>query len=269
MSPEQIAGKRFVVALRGYDRDEVDAFLKEVADEVAGLLSGEPPGGEQPGHAAPVEAPSGGLEHFAEEIDTLIRSAVRVAGDIRARAEQAAAHMLETAERQVTDRQRQAADAIANERSEWEAEREHQTQALQRARAQAEEELAKAAQIRQAAEEMNDQVERDAAAMRETLEQSSAWLQEQDARSAETQAAAGQQLAEATAVREAAEREAAALIVKAKEEAAGLRQQVRERLQQSIDALNAMSMSVPGSEEEGSAPSDENTAHPTGDEAGG
>jgi DivIVA domain-containing protein len=38
-SPEEIEGRSFVVALRGYDREEVDAFLRAVADEQRDLVS--------------------------------------------------------------------------------------------------------------------------------------------------------------------------------------------------------------------------------------
>lgn len=35
--PEEIAGKQFIVGLRGYDRDEVQAFLRAVAEELRRL----------------------------------------------------------------------------------------------------------------------------------------------------------------------------------------------------------------------------------------
>lgn len=263
LSPEQIAAKRFVVALRGYDRDEVDTFLKEVADDVAGLL------GQPPGDRPPAEGPTAGLARFAEQIDTLIRSAAGVADDIRARAEEEALQVLETAERQAAEHRDQAAAAIANERSEWEAEWDQQNQALAQARAEVEAELAQAEQLRQAAEEMHQDVERHAAAMRESLEEKSARLKEQDAHSAELQTAAGQRLAEATAIREAAEREASSILARTREEAAALHQQVRERLQQSIDALSAISVSVQGSAEASDATSGESAAMGTIEEAGG
>jgi DivIVA domain-containing protein len=37
-SPEELESERFLVALRGYDKDEVDAFLKEVATDQRQLL---------------------------------------------------------------------------------------------------------------------------------------------------------------------------------------------------------------------------------------
>lgn len=39
IDPEEITGKRFVVSLRGYDRGEVEAFLRVVAAEQARLLA--------------------------------------------------------------------------------------------------------------------------------------------------------------------------------------------------------------------------------------
>jgi len=36
--PEDIAGRRFTVAFRGYDRSEVDGFLRNLAREQAQLL---------------------------------------------------------------------------------------------------------------------------------------------------------------------------------------------------------------------------------------
>ena len=39
MEPADITERKFVVGLRGYDREEVDGFLREVAGEVAALRS--------------------------------------------------------------------------------------------------------------------------------------------------------------------------------------------------------------------------------------
>ena len=33
-SPDELENKRFVAALRGYDKDEVDAYLRELAQEL-------------------------------------------------------------------------------------------------------------------------------------------------------------------------------------------------------------------------------------------
>lgn len=38
ISPDEISAKRFVVTLRGYDRAEVDSFLRAVASDQARLL---------------------------------------------------------------------------------------------------------------------------------------------------------------------------------------------------------------------------------------
>ncbi|HEX2193263.1 MAG TPA: DivIVA domain-containing protein, partial [Acidimicrobiales bacterium] len=37
-SPEEWENKRFLVALRGYDKDQVDAFIREIAEEHRQLL---------------------------------------------------------------------------------------------------------------------------------------------------------------------------------------------------------------------------------------
>jgi len=48
-SPEQIAIRRFMVDLRGYDKDEVDAFLKEVGVQMVELLARRDGAVEAPG----------------------------------------------------------------------------------------------------------------------------------------------------------------------------------------------------------------------------
>lgn len=51
LTPEEIQSREFLVSLRGYDRDEVHAFLDEVAEAFSQLLAE----GGAPGTAAPVE----------------------------------------------------------------------------------------------------------------------------------------------------------------------------------------------------------------------
>lgn len=243
LSPEEIAAKRFVVALRGYDKDEVDAFLQEVAAELARLVGQAPP--EPP----PVEDSRPRLDRFAEQIDTLILTAAQVAEDIRAGAEAEAAQVKQAAEALASQRERQGADAIARQRAEWEAERDRQRQALERERAEAqaqvEGELAKVAAARQAAEKLNQNTERQAAAVRERLEQKWAQVQQQEAHTAELHARATQELADATSIREAAEREAASRLAKAREDAERLQQRLQEGLRQSLETLNAISLAEP------------------------
>ncbi len=63
LTPEEIQSREFLVSLRGYDRDEVGAFLDEVADDFATLLAQVGGGGAAP--AAPAE-PEPEVEEEAE-----------------------------------------------------------------------------------------------------------------------------------------------------------------------------------------------------------
>ncbi|MCU1454719.1 MAG: DivIVA protein, partial [Acidimicrobiales bacterium] len=54
LTPDEIAGKEFLVGLRGYDKDEVRAFLTVVADQVGGGTSEPAP---QPAPPAAPAAP--------------------------------------------------------------------------------------------------------------------------------------------------------------------------------------------------------------------
>ena len=56
LSPEEIVSREFLVSLRGYDRDEVHAFLEQVADEVRALQAQVAELQSAPA-AAPVAAP--------------------------------------------------------------------------------------------------------------------------------------------------------------------------------------------------------------------
>src|SRR5918998_1116105 len=79
LTPEDIQSKTFLVGLRGYDKDEVQTFLDEVATEVRTLLDGGGPSSN--GASAEAEAQ---------------------AADIVAQAEARAAQTIEAAEGQAT-----------------------------------------------------------------------------------------------------------------------------------------------------------------------
>jgi DivIVA domain-containing protein len=181
LSPEQIATKRFVVALRGYDKDEVDSFLLEVSEQVAEHLPGQDGAPVSPGREP--SPPSGitddALRRFAEQIEAVLRSAVTAADQIRARAE---------------------GEAEATKAS-----------AL-RAQAEAEAAQAGVAKVLRAA-------------------------QESEAKAIELQELATRRLAEADAVKQAAEAAASALMTRTAEQADIVRQQMLERLQQSLHDL--------------------------------
>jgi DivIVA domain-containing protein len=119
-----VAEKEFTVAMRGYDKDEVQAFLAEVAGQVGDALDAAAP------PAAPVEPASGDADPFVavgDEVASVLRSAQEAA---RAQREAAAAH-------------------AARVRADAEAEAER---VLEGARARAEDEVRAAAEGRAAAE---------------------------------------------------------------------------------------------------------------------
>lgn len=173
--------KRFVVALRGYDKDEVDSFLQEVSEQVAELLLRQDGALVSPDSDPP--PPSGitddALRRFAEQIEAVLRSAVTAADQIRARAEREA---------------------------------EATRSAASRAHAEAEAAQAGVATALQAAK-----------------------LSE--AKAIELQELATRRLGEADAVKHAAEAAASALMTRAAEQAEIVRQQMLQRLQQSLHDL--------------------------------
>jgi len=97
-APHEIENKKFVVALRGYQTDEVDAFLRAVAADYKAVVerakNGERP---QPAPASPELVVD--IERFwsAREV------ADQEAGEIRAAAEQEAAEIRAKAEREATE----------------------------------------------------------------------------------------------------------------------------------------------------------------------
>lgn len=88
--PEEIEGKRFLVALRGYDKDQVHAFLALVADEHRALLEGNAPGG-----VALERDPATAL---GERVASIIRAAIASAEEIRAAAQEEASRIVAAAE---------------------------------------------------------------------------------------------------------------------------------------------------------------------------
>jgi DivIVA domain-containing protein len=127
LTPDEIAAKEFLVGLRGYDKDEVRAFLRMVATSVeehsaAAAVVPEPAPLPDPApepdplpirdyspSPAPAAAPSSEWADLGEEIAAVLRTAHEQAAGlkaeaeaeadaIRARAEQDAAHLRAEAE---------------------------------------------------------------------------------------------------------------------------------------------------------------------------
>jgi DivIVA domain-containing protein len=90
-APHEIEHKKFVVALRGYQTDEVDSFLRAVAADYRALLEAAravPPEAHQPAHLiAEIERVMGSAREQAEQEAAEIRRAAEAeAADIRAAA---------------------------------------------------------------------------------------------------------------------------------------------------------------------------------------
>lgn len=90
MEPEEIEKREFLVSLRGYDRDEVNAFLKEIAEEVRQLNAS----------AAVVTSPqppppaSDAYKKVGEETSKILVAAEQVAQEIKSNAQREAAEIL-------------------------------------------------------------------------------------------------------------------------------------------------------------------------------
>jgi DivIVA domain-containing protein len=87
-SPEEIESKEFLITLRGYDKDEVNAFLRAVAADYRAVMSSAPD----------PSAPRAGYEALGEEISTVLSTAKTSADQMRRRAEEEASSLRRRAE---------------------------------------------------------------------------------------------------------------------------------------------------------------------------
>lgn len=120
--PDDIAQRRFLVALRGYDRDEVSTFLQEVAGEVRGLRARIAELQAELARATEAAAPDGvdpraAFQALGQETTRVLVAAEEAAQEIEARAAAAAQDREDEAHREAretVDRaNRQAARTIA------------------------------------------------------------------------------------------------------------------------------------------------------------
>lgn len=112
-SPEEIESKEFLITLRGYDKDEVQAFLRAVAADYRSLA-------DSSRSSAPVTA-SNPFESLGEEVGTVLKVARESANQLRQKAEDEAAAARRRAEEE-SAALRNAASAAAKRLTE-EAER--------------------------------------------------------------------------------------------------------------------------------------------------
>jgi DivIVA domain-containing protein len=104
-APHEIENKRFVVALRGYQTDEVDAFLRAVAADYRAALEAAARNGNQPADlVAEIERVLRSTREAAEQEAAEIRAgAEREAAEIRAVVESEAEACYAEIARQATE----------------------------------------------------------------------------------------------------------------------------------------------------------------------
>ncbi|MFN2611609.1 MAG: DivIVA domain-containing protein [Actinomycetota bacterium] len=158
MEPEDIEQRDFMVSLRGYDRDEVDAFKREVTEEIRSLkqaLEQKPAETSGPARSeAPAPAPavdrSAALQHVGEQTSKILLAAEQAAEQIRVEAEAAAEKLSDETARTTSElkerTKREVAELVADARRAADA-IEQQGQA---AKAAAEEDLKRVQEARRA-----------------------------------------------------------------------------------------------------------------------
>lgn len=118
-TPEEIKNKEFVTILRGYDKEEVRAFLQAVAADYEAMQ--EPSGGEEPDREVIYSA-------LGHEIAGILKVARATADQMKARTQEEASRLLEeanedaeqlraTAEREATGRLEDAARKVEHMRA--------------------------------------------------------------------------------------------------------------------------------------------------------
>ena len=101
-TPEEIDSKEFLITLRGYDKDEVKAFLKAVAADFRAALDSAAP---------PVEAPGNAYEALGKDIGQVLQVAKQSADQLKKRAEEEATSMRRRAEEEANTLREAASNA--------------------------------------------------------------------------------------------------------------------------------------------------------------
>jgi DivIVA domain-containing protein len=105
-APHEIENKRFVVALRGYQTDEVDAFLRAVAADYRAALEAALDGSQPADLIAEIERVHASAREAAEDEARQVRAAAeREAAQLRATVESEASAFYEEIARQATELQ--------------------------------------------------------------------------------------------------------------------------------------------------------------------
>ena len=131
ISPEEVENKQFLMSMRGYDKDEVHAFLSQVAQDYRTVLESKGGNGAVATAPAPAAVSGDPFAALGEEVgsvlaaakasaDTLRKNAEDEAADLRRRAQEEAASLKESSERTARElrEQSQAAAQALKEESE-------------------------------------------------------------------------------------------------------------------------------------------------------
>jgi cell division initiation protein len=116
ITPQEIETKQFAIGLRGFDQQEVTAFLKSVAGDYKSALEHADGGGG--GSTAPAADPYAAM---GDEVAAVLRSARDAAGEVRKHAEEEAEALLSKARQEAGEleatakRHLEEADNSANE----------------------------------------------------------------------------------------------------------------------------------------------------------
>jgi DivIVA domain-containing protein len=121
LTPEDIDSASFTVAIRGYDKQEVEAFLADVADHVRALT----------------EASSGAYVDLGEEMGELLQHARNSADEMTARAQEEVTALRAQVDAEIADKRREAdeyvqrsTDDISEETKRRREEAEEQARAI-------------------------------------------------------------------------------------------------------------------------------------------
>ena len=166
LSPDEIKSRDFLVALRGYDKDEVETFLHEVADQYAELMAELALARQGATSASPSAADP--FADLGDHVASVMRAATEAANQRQSDSEREAA-AVRTAARE------QAEHAVAEARLELDAASRLRAEAEREAahlRATAREEVERirdeARQVLNQAQHTRETVEREAAELRES-----------------------------------------------------------------------------------------------------
>lgn len=276
LSPDEIEHKNFVVALRGYDKNQVDEFLQAVADEYREAVRAKERASESAG-----EGPLDPFEQLGEQVAVMARAAADGANRILTEAERSRTALLESAEQEAATTRKHALrelDAAQVQRDEAIREaselRESAEQEAARLRADADEQAADATRLREearqeleAARALRESAIQDVSQLRELAEQRvervkaaseeqavQAWRLREEARQ-ELEAARvlrKSAIREVSELRESAAQEVARMKADAEEQAAharSLREQAKADANEAVHILEAAWAEVAAAEE--------------------